>query len=426
MKVGVVGLGAAGLRTAMLLKAAGIEYELFEARQRPGGRLHTVDAGFGAIFEGGGEWIDSDHRRVLDLLREFGHEPVQNQEWPGKVVYSGKHTTEALLWNDALEDELRVEAAARDHCRDLYEPAWSNTRHVELDSKNVSSFLANHTTTDRGRWWVNVNVRSDEGDDLSRIGLLGWLSGYLKYMDRDGDVASAYRIPGGAKTLYEGMAAAADSEAHYGYVLRRVRQDAGGVTLTFNMGEARFDRVILTLPPPCLEQVVFEPALSVYKRCAVEACEMSRAIKLSWEFETPWWKDQGWGGSMKCEGPIQQTWDASFGEAHILTAYVCGQAALEWLGLEDPVRAGVHELSMIIPEAVQTYKRGWMQDWVNDPYARGAFSHLAPGYVLEHMEHISTPEGLIHFAGEHCASWIGFIEGALESAENVVREVLQA
>ena len=35
--------------------------------------------------------------------------------------------------------------------------------------------------------------------------MLGWLSGYLKYMDRDGDVASAYRISGGARTLYEAM-----------------------------------------------------------------------------------------------------------------------------------------------------------------------------------------------------------------------------
>jgi len=419
-------MGAAGLRAAMLFKDAGVETELFEARHRPGGRLHTIDEGFGAVFEGGGEWIDSDHHRVLDLLKQFGHEPLQNQEWPGKVVHGGKHTTEALLWNDALEDELRVEAAALEHCRDLYEPAWSNTRHAEWDAMNVAMFLANHTTSDRGRWWVTANVRSDEGDDLARIGMLGWLSGYLKYVDRDSDVASAFRIPGGSRTLYQGMADTLSSEIRYGEVLRRVRQDASGVTLTFNSTEARVDRVILTLPPPCLEQVVFEPALSVLKRCAVEACEMSRSIKLSWEFESPWWKEQGWGGSMKCEGPIQQTWDASLGDAHILTAYVCGQSATEWASLEDPVRAGIHELAMLIPEAAQTFKRGWMQDWLNDPYSRGSFSHLAPGYVLEHMEHISPAEGRIHFAGEHCASWIGFIEGALESAEKVVPEVLSA
>lgn len=417
MRVGVVGMGIAGLRTAMLLKAAGAEVELFEARSRPGGRLHTVDAGFGSVFEAGGEWFDSDHHRVLALLREFGMEPRSSKEWPGKVVYGGKHTTEALLWNDALEDELRVEAAAREHCRDLYEPAWTNTRHAEWDAKNVAMFLANNTTTDRGKWWVTANVRSEEGDDLNRIGLLGWLAGYMKLNDRDGDVATSFRVPGGMKSVYEAMSASLDQDVRYGQVLERVHQDATGVTLTFDRGEAKVDYVVLTLPPPCLEQVVFEPPLSVSKRCAIEACEMSRAIKLTWEFESPWWKDQGWGGSMRCEGPIQQTWDASFGDAHLLTAYVCGSAANEWIGLEDPIRAGIHELSILVPEAAMTYKRGWINDWISDPYSRGAFSHLAPGYVLEHMEHIGKPEGRVHFAGEHCGSWTGCIEGALESAE---------
>ncbi len=426
MKIGIVGAGISGLRTAMLLEGAGETVELFEARDRPGGRLHTVDEGFGAVFEAGGEWIDSDHRRVLELLQSFGVAPLQIHEWPGKVVYGGKHTTEATIWNDAMEDELRVEAAARDHCSNLYEPAWSNKAHAEWDAQTAGMFIANHTTSERGKWWVTANLRSDEGDDLSRIGLLGWLAGQLKYMERDGDVASAYRITNGARTLYENMVKSLNAEPQYGKVLRRVRQDETGVTLTFTEGEVRVDRVILTLPPPCLEQEDFEPALSVHKRCAVEACEMSRVVKLTWEFETPWWKDQGWGGSMKCDGPIQQTWDASFGDAHLLTAYVCGQSAVEWANLDDPVRAGIFELGNLIPEAATTYKRGWFANWQSDPFSRGAFSHLAPGYVLEHMEFIGKPEGRIHFAGEHTASWIGFIEGALESAERVVPEVLDA
>jgi monoamine oxidase len=32
----------------------------------------------------------------------------------------------------------------------------------------------------------------------------------------------------------------------------------------------------------------------------------------------------------------------------------------------------------------------------------------------------------VHFAGEHTAIWTGFIEGALESAERVVGEVVTA
>ena len=52
-------------------------------------------------------------------------------------------------------------------------------------------------------------------------------------------------------------------------VLQRVHQDSEGVTLQFDTHEARVHRAILTLPPPALEQVVFEPALNGKKRCAV-------------------------------------------------------------------------------------------------------------------------------------------------------------
>lgn len=153
---------------------------------------------------------------------------------------------------------------------------------------------------------------------------------------------------------------------------------------------------------------------------------MSRAIKICWEFEEAWWRDKGWGGAFKYDGPLQQTWDGSLGEAPILTAYICGREATEWVKLGDPVRAGVYELSRIFPEAAKTFKRGWSHDWLSDPFAQGAFSHLAPGYVLEHMEHISPPEGRIHFAGEHTGLYTGFIEGAVESAERVSRETVDA
>ena len=74
----------------MLLESLGVEVQLFEARGRPGGRLHCVDEGGGAIYEAGGEWIDADHYRVLNLLRHFDMEPTTPGEWPQKLIFRGK------------------------------------------------------------------------------------------------------------------------------------------------------------------------------------------------------------------------------------------------------------------------------------------------------------------------------------------------
>jgi monoamine oxidase len=378
----------------------------------------------GVLYEAGGEWIDADHFRILQLLKDFQLEPLPNQEWPGKVVFNNKKTTEAVLWSDALEDDLRVEAAAREIARDLDEPAWKNHARAEFDSRTVADFLNDHTTSERGHWWVTANIRSDEGEDLDRIGLLGWLYQYRHYLEREGDVMSAFRVPGGFQALCERIVSGLKAEPTYNQVLTRLRQTSTGVVLEFGDKQEIVDRVILTLPPRALEHVIFEPALTVPIRCAVEGCGMGRAIKISWQFKTDWWKAGGWGGRMFCDGPIHQTWDASLGEAPILSAYVCGEAATRWAELGDPVRAGLYELAQIEPEAGESFVRGWFHNWVHDPYARGGFSYIPPGYVFDHLEHIGTPHNRVHFAGEHTATWIGFIEGALESAERVTSEIL--
>jgi monoamine oxidase len=40
------------------------------------------------------------------------------------------------------------------------------------------------------------------------------------------------------------------------------------------------------------------------------------------------------------------------------------------------------------------------------------------------MPDISTPQGRLHFAGEHTSAWMGWMEGALQSGERAAREIL--
>lgn len=62
--------------------------------------------------------------------------------------------------------------------------------------------------------------------------------------------------------------------------------------------------------------------------------------------------------------------------------------------------------------------------WGSDPFARGAFSHLAPGQIRRFRSKMAQPWKRIHFAGEHTAITSPGMESALESAERVTSEVL--
>jgi monoamine oxidase len=429
MKVGVVGAGISGLQTALHLEKAGCEVTIFEAKHRLGGRLLTADEGQGVLYEAGGEWIDADQPRLHELAKKYSGGLDAAVREPALAIFRGETRRTDDLWDDLVQDETAVEHAARALARELSLPAWTNKKFKQYDQLNLEDFIRQNCSSDRGYWWMQANLRSDEGEDLDQIGLLGWLCGYVHYINRENlnrgeSEMSAFRVPGGFSNLLEKMRQDIKGDIVFGSELTKVSQNTDGSVLHFGDSAERFDRVVLTLPPRCLERVIFEPALDFGKRCAFEACGMSRVIKIAWEFKSAWWKERGFCGRMHHDGPLQQLWEGTRGEQPVLTAYICGSRAKEWVGLGDPVNASIYELSQIFPEAAEQFKRGFVHDWINDPYAQGGFSNYQPGYALEHAENMVRPVDRIHFAGEHTATWVGFIEGALESAERVSAEVL--
>ncbi len=425
MKVAIVGMGVAGLRAANLLQEQGIRPLLFEARERLGGRVRTLKDG-GAVFEAGAEWLDADHARCLDLLRGFGIDTRSAESWPRRVWFRGESCSTDDLWPEAMDDEVRFTNEVRRLGQGLSRVDHENGERSDLDRRTLGKFLDEVAESPRGRFWLESMLRSDEGEDTHHIGLLPWLCAYLPYLEREEGAVSHYRVEGGLGRLVDAMAASLDSRVHLGTVLQRVVNDTKYAILQFEDFEVEVDRVILTLPPPLLEKVVFDLPLSCNKRCAIEGAQMSRAIKVVMEFDRAFWKDLGWNGSLHADTVLQQVWDATLGDNPCLCAYVCGEAAHLVTNRADSVLDMVGELEKLFPGAQKHFVRGWTFDWVSEPFSHGAFSHFPPGYALTYRKYLAAPELRVHFAGEHTALWNGFVEGALESAERVVKEVLDA
>ena len=71
-RVVVVGAGMAGLTAGLRLTQAGHDVTVLEARDRVGGRVHSVTLSNGAVGELGGEWLRTDQHSVVDLAAEVG------------------------------------------------------------------------------------------------------------------------------------------------------------------------------------------------------------------------------------------------------------------------------------------------------------------------------------------------------------------
>ena len=411
MRIAVVGAGVAGIRSALLLEEQGVNVTLFEANNQVGGRVHTVTAGK-AVFDAGGEWIDADHYRTIDLFEKHGIETEFSEDADYTLHFRGESCNSTNFWHDAEDDLERVESAAEAIAEELDLRPWRNLAHSELDKKTVADFLDEHCKTERGKWWCNSFFRSDEGEDLDKISLLGWLCGYAHYLDRDDNDFSAIRAKNGMGVAIQKISESLKSEPRLKHTLRGIYQDTDGVSLQFENGKEQFDKVILTLPPPILSHLGFKKANSY---------QMGRVTKIVWEFDKSFW-DVGYHMT---DSRLQQVWVGGRNGSPVLTAYICGNDTEFWRSRPNVIEASLDELEKMLPDAREHFRRAWVFDWTQNHLAHGGFSHIAPGCSFDGAETVSEPIGNVHFAGEHTATWIGFIEGALESAERAVREVIK-
>ncbi len=54
------------------------------------------------------------------------------------------------------------------------------------------------------------------------------------------------------------------------------------------------------------------------------------------------------------------------------------------------------------PSGVKRHlERGASYAWDADPWSRGDYAWFRPGQVRRFLPHLATPEGRVHFAGDH-------------------------
>ena len=378
MNVAVVGAGIAGLRAAQLLERAGAEVTVFEARNRVGGRLWTTRVGE-QEFEAGAEWFDAEHSRVYALLSEFGLAPVASDPRPRKFFFGGRFIDEPIV------------------------------RIASIDGRSLADALDASANTPAERAYLEAVALSDEGTDSDQVDLAEWKRFNANYAGREGSEMSAYRLPVSASELSETMAKTIKGEVHLGTELTSVR-DYFGAQLRFVGGTREtFDYAVLAMPPSCLARIGYDGEKWW------DGVEMTPTCKVALLFDEPFWEREGWGGQLMSDLAVQQAWPSG----NAIVCYVNGRSVEALTSSGDPVRAALDELCTAMPRARIHFVEGKIVDWRREFFSGGGFPYVPPG-----EKRLKAPsDGPVRFIGDWTANWMGFVEGALESAERVVEEL---
>lgn len=181
-------------------------------------------------------------------------------------------------------------------------------------------------------------------------------------------------------------------------------------------------KVISTLPLNVLNTVKFSPALSELKVAAANEGHIDLCRKLHAEIGGEQFKS--WSAcSYPGKGLIAAYGDGTTpaGNTHVV-AFGCDETKVDLYDIEEHKGAFLHYKPDL------DIKRLVFHDWVQDPFAKGAWCMFAPGFAHKYQPELQKTHGNVHFASADWADgWRGFVDGAMEqgmrAAQNVSMEL---
>lgn len=438
----IIGAGLAGLRAADLLRTAGRTVVVLEARSVPGGRVQTVRSPFGAglYAEAGPIRISGSHQTVIALVRQHGLNLVPFSSSNGAEVVSmgGVSVRTDQLRRRRLPVRLRANeqgvsqgelleryvGTIPDDLADLSPSRASYARWEVYDRVTWPAWLASRGASEGAVSLMTVGGASTALSALYVLRQYALLRGRNQY----------FKIEGGMDLLPRAMAETLGGIVRYNAPVVAIDQTGADVRVDYlDRGERASlsaARVIVTTPFSTLRDIVVRPALSDEKRRAISDIPYFPGARFLLETRSRFWHRAGLSGYARTDAPAE-VWDATYDQpaaAGILGMTTGGTAAgsaLNDLSEEAVVAFGARLVAAPFPAIRTELVRTVVRRWGLEPWSKGAFAVFHPGQMTSMMPAAASPEGRVHFAGEHTDSWMGWMEGALRSGERAAREVLR-
>lgn len=407
----IVGAGVSGLAAARLLADAGLRVVVLEARDRIGGRTHTLREP-GRTVDLGASWIHGIddgpvHDAALALGMPMAEFTVGSFQVDGRPI--------AYYGPDGRRLDDGAAAAFADDVRE-FDAVLAGVIAASEPGSGLSygQAVAAALATARGtRGWHEdraarvlefMRHRSEEQygvwlDDLDAHGL-----------DDDATNGDEVVFPDGYDRLAEGLAEGLD--VRLGHEVRRVQwSPTAGVRVSTSRGDLAAARAVVTVPVGVLRSEAFEiaPALPEPVAGALSRLRMNAFEKVFMRFERRFWPEGVY--AIRRQGEAGRWWHSWYdlsrlhGEPTLLTfaAGPCAQTVRGWSDerVADSVLDALRELygdAVPAPIGVRVTR------WQDDPFARGSYAYMTVGSTTDDHDALATPVGgVLHLAGE--ATW---------------------
>lgn len=422
----VVGAGAAGLMAALELSKAGRRVTLLEARDRIGGRIHTLKSGFTNPVEAGAEFIHGDLPLTLKLVREAGLELKE---------------MEGIFWN--------ADSSSEDPFSSFGELLTHRLMQLQNDV-SLADFLSQNFPGDEFASLRNAVRGFAEGYDAADPERFSAFAFRDEWME--GNEGRQYRIAGGYTALLEWMSEEVrkrGGEIIMNSTVKEITWKRREVIVTTS-GKEEFaaSKIIITIPLGVLTApassaaaVVFNPALKD-KQDAAQQMGFGDVIKVLLEFRESFWSESDFEKLVDYKLPpvafilsteqVPTWWTQHPQKFNLLTGWIAGPRAARM-----KMMSGINLIDESLRSLASIFKRetaelralmhhALVANWSVDPFALGAYTYSTVESSMARKILSDPVQDTIWFAGEalYDGPEMGTVEAALSSGMAVAKKII--
>ena len=418
----VLGAGMAGLAAARIIAEAGQAVLVLEARDRVGGRIHTVSGALGKPIELGAEFIHGRSPELWALIAEAG---LQTYERTGSfLIHHGGQMHERDWHGDDAEQEP-LERLKTYTGPDLSFSSFVDTLKLEpAEREQQIRYVEGFNAADARQASALALGRQQAAEDAIEGERVWKIRGGYRQLP---DYLAAKVLAAGGRIELNAPVTAVQSARGGGFQIlygKGLQVEAAHVIVALPLGVLQAETV--SLPPAALEAIR-----------TVKGLRMGPVCRITLQFKRRLWPERM--SFLLTPGLSPAVWWTDHpADDRTLTGWSGGPRSLDLLALPaDQIRQqAIEALSDVldIPTAslAELVEATHFFDWQADPLSRGAYSWVAAG-GLEDSAHLSLPlsfatPGRLFFAGEHTDTtglW-GTVHAAYGSGLRAGRGVLQA
>jgi monoamine oxidase len=404
--VAIIGAGAAGLGAANALKSSGLSVLVLEARDRVGGRAHTIMASPEVTFDVGCGWLHSaDENSFVKIAEQLGFQ-INRSLPPWRERAHGKAFPE-----EDRDDFIRALNA-------FYDRAERAAAEAVKSGRDCAASLC---LEPGNRWNPMIDAISTyiNGCELDQVSILD--------MDAYEDTDINWRVRRGYGALVAAYGAACPLALNC--VVTLIDHSAKRIRIETSQGTLTAGKIIVTVPTNLIadEAIRFHPALPA-KVDAARGLPLGLADKVTLALSEP--------EALPIEGNLRgATMRTEMGTYHIrpfgqpcIEGFFGGRFArsLEDAGPGALAAESIDEVVSFLGNDFRCKLKPLSESrWAHDPFARGSYSHALPGHAGDRAVLAAPVDGRLFFAGEATSpDFFSTAHGARDSGERAAKEVM--